>query len=143
MSVQKTAYIQYAEKTAKKSPLILDCCKAFLVGGAICLLGQFFFWGYGKMGLSEDTVKMLVSSTLVFLTAVLTALGWFDQLGKFGGAGTLVPISGFANSVVAPAIDNKADESDIIYPSQTNLHNSWGEDDSVQNKKCRCTYHDV
>lgn len=114
MSVQKTAYVQYAEKSAKKSPLVADCAKAFFVGGSICLLGQFFIWSYGKMGLSETTVKMLVPSTIVFLTAIATALGWFDQLGKFGGAGTLVPISGFANSVVAPAIDNKADESDII-----------------------------
>lgn len=109
MSVQKTAYVQYAEKSAKKSPLVADCAKAFFVGGSICLLGQFFIWSYGKLGLSETTVKMLVPSTIVFLTAIATALGWFDQLGKFGGAGTLVPISGFANSVVAPAIDNKAE----------------------------------
>lgn len=122
MSVQKTAYVRYAEKSAKKSPLVADCAKAFFVGGAICLLGQFLIWLYDKIGLSETTVKMLVPSTIVFLTAIATALGWFDQLGKFGGAGTLVPISGFANSVVAPAIDNKADERDIIGLRHKALH---------------------
>lgn len=109
MSVQKAAYLAYVEKNAKKSPLVLDCLKAFLVGGSICLVGQLLKNLYTEIGLSEENVKALVPSSIVFLTAILTALGWFDQLAKFGGAGTLVPISGFANAVVAPAIDNKAE----------------------------------
>lgn len=109
MSVQKAAYLTYVEKSAKKSPLVLDCFKAFFVGGSICLVGQLLKNLYTEIGLSEENVKALVPSSIVFLSAILTALGWFDQLAKFGGAGTLVPISGFANSVVAPAIDNKAE----------------------------------
>lgn len=109
MSVQKAAYLAYVEKSAKKSPLVLDCSKAFFVGGSICLIGQLLKNLYTQIGLSEETVKALVPSSIVCLTAILTAIGWFDRLAKFGGAGTLVPISGFANAVVAPAIDNKAE----------------------------------
>ncbi|MBQ8287220.1 MAG: SpoVA/SpoVAEb family sporulation membrane protein [Clostridia bacterium] len=109
MSVQKAAYLKYVEKSAKKSPLVLDCAKAFFVGGSICMIGQVLKNLYTNVGLSEETVKALVPSSIVLLTALLTAIGLFDQLAKFGGAGTLVPISGFANAVVAPAIDNKAE----------------------------------
>ncbi|MBQ8382891.1 MAG: SpoVA/SpoVAEb family sporulation membrane protein [Clostridia bacterium] len=109
MSVQKAAYLQYVEKSAKKSPLVLDCTKAFFVGGSICLIGQLLKNLYTGWGISEENVNALVPSSIVLLTAILTAIGLFDQLAKFGGAGTLVPISGFANAVVAPAIDNKAE----------------------------------
>ena len=71
--------------------------------------GQLLKNLYTGFGLGEETVKALVPSSIVLITAILTALGWFDQIAKFGGAGTLVPISGFANAVVAPAIDNKAE----------------------------------
>ncbi len=109
MSVQKAAYLRYVEKSAKKSPLIADCVKAFLVGGSICTVGQLLKDLYTKMGISEENVKSLIPSSIILLTGLLTAVGLFDQLAKFGGAGTLVPISGFANAVVAPAIDNKAE----------------------------------
>ncbi len=109
MSVQKAAYLRYVEKSAKKSPLIADCAKAFLVGGSICTVGQLLKDLYTKMGISEENVKSLIPSSIILLTGLLTAVGLFDQLAKFGGAGTLVPISGFANAVVAPAIDNKAE----------------------------------
>jgi stage V sporulation protein AC len=109
MSVEKTAYLAYVKLSAKKSPLLLDCMKAFLVGGSICMGGQLLKNLYTGFGLGEETVKALVPSSIVLITAILTALGWFDQIAKFGGAGTLVPISGFANAVVAPAIDNKAE----------------------------------
>lgn len=109
MSVQKAAYLNYVEESAKKSPLVLDCAKAFFVGGSICLIGQLLKNFYTNLGINEDTVKAMVPSSIVLLTAILTAIGLFDQLAKFGGAGTLVPISGFANAVVAPAIDNKAE----------------------------------
>lgn len=109
MSVEKTAYLKYIENNAKKSPVLLDSIKAFLVGGSICLIGQLLRNIYTRIGLSEDTVKALVPSSIVLITAIFTALGVFDRLAKFGGAGTLVPISGFANAVVAPAIDNKAE----------------------------------
>ena len=109
MSVQKAAYLAYVEKRAKKSPLVKDCIKAFFVGGSICVIGQLLKNLYTTIGLEEETVKALVPSSIVLLTAIVTAIGWFDRLAKFGGAGTLVPISGFANAVVAPAIDNKAE----------------------------------
>lgn len=109
MSVQKAAYLAYVEKSAKKSPLVKDCFKAFFVGGSICLVGQLLKNLYTELGIGEENVKALVPSSIVLLTAIVTALGWFDRLAKFGGAGTLVPISGFANAVVAPAIDNKAE----------------------------------
>ena len=109
MSVQKAAYLAYVEKRAKKSPLVKDCIKAFFVGGSICVIGQLLKNLYTTIGLPEETVKALVPSSIVLATAIVTAIGWFDKLAKFGGAGTLVPISGFANAVVAPAIDNKAE----------------------------------
>lgn len=102
-------YKKFAEKHATKSPLVKDCLKAFFFGGLICMLGQGFFDLYARLGLSEESAKTLVSVTLIFLAALLTGIGVFDRIAKHAGAGTLVPITGFANSVVAPAIDNKAE----------------------------------
>ena len=109
MSVDKQAYLAYVKENSKKSPLVTDCLKAFMVGGSICCGGQLLKDFYSNLNLGEETVKALVPSTIILLTAIVTALGWFDRLARFGGAGTLVPISGFANAVVAPAIDNKAE----------------------------------
>lgn len=90
---------------------------------------------YDMAGMSEDETKTLTAVTLIVLTAILTGIGVFDKIAKHAGAGTLVPITGFANSVVSPALEFKADESDIIYPSQKNLHNFRGEYDLVQKIK--------
>jgi stage V sporulation protein AC len=109
MSVEKTAYLAYIKQSAIKSPLFVDCVKAFIVGGCICLIGQLLKNLYTNLGISGETVKALVPSSIVLIAALLTALGWFDQIAKFGGAGTLVPITGFANAVVSPAIDNKSE----------------------------------
>lgn len=109
MGVNKEKYKKYADQSAVKSPLLLDCVKAFVSGGLICLLGQALLTLYQRLGLSEDTAKSTVSVSLIFLAALLTGLGLFDKIAKHAGAGTLVPITGFANSVVAPAIDNKAE----------------------------------
>ena len=102
-------YKQFAERHAPKSPIVKDCVKAFCSGGLICVIGQAFADFYRFHGASEETVKLLVPVTLIFLAALLTGLGVFDKIAKHAGAGTLVPITGFANSVVAPAIDNKAE----------------------------------
>ena len=102
-------YKQFAERRAPKSPIVKDCVKAFGFGGLICMIGQAFADFYRFHGASEETVKLLVPVTLIFLAALLTGLGVFDKIAKHAGAGTLVPITGFANSVVAPAIDNKAE----------------------------------
>ena len=109
MGNKKTQYQKYADRTARKSPIVLDCLKAFIVGGAICTFADLLFDFYLKLSISEDTVKILVPVTLIFLTALFTGLGIFDKLAKHAGAGTLVPITGFANAVVSPALDTKAE----------------------------------
>ena len=83
--------------------------RAFLTGGAICALGQAITLGYMALGLSEETAGTACSVTLIFLGAGLTGLGIYDKLAKFAGAGTLVPITGFANSVAAPALEYKTE----------------------------------
>ncbi len=107
--MNKEQYKKYAEQRARKSPLLLDCVKAFLVGGAICTLGQVLSNIYKKWTGNEDVSKMLVPVTLIFLAALFTGLGLFDKLAKHAGTGTLVPITGFANAVVSPAIDTKSE----------------------------------
>ena len=107
--MDKKEYKKYTEQRAKKSNLALDCVKAFLVGGAICTLGQLLLNIYRALTGNEDVSKMLVPVTLIFLAALFTGLGLFDKLAKHAGAGTLVPITGFANAVVSPAIDTKAE----------------------------------
>ena len=109
MGNKKSAYQKYADKTARKSPLFIDCIKAFAVGGAICTFAELLFNFYLKLDIKEDTVKILVPVSLIFLTALFTGIGIFDKLAKHAGAGTLVPITGFANAVVSPALDTKAE----------------------------------
>ena len=100
-------YKKYAEKCVKKSPCIKNCVLAFLVGGCISLIGQIFINIYFYFGFSLENSYTLCSITLVFLSAFFTALGLYDNLAKHAGAGTLVPITGFANAVVSPAIEFK------------------------------------
>lgn len=109
MNLDSKNYKKYAKERAKKSPLAKDCLMAFLIGGAICTLGQVFMTVYEAVGVPEDIAKSLVPVTLVFLAALFTGIGIFDDLAKIAGAGTLVPITGFANAVVSPAIDNKSE----------------------------------
>ncbi len=102
-------YKKYVEKHAKRSNLGADCARAFLVGGLICVIGQGLGDIYSMLGISEKDTHTLVPATLIFLAALLTGLNIFDNIAKFAGAGTLVPITGFANAVVSPAIDTKAE----------------------------------
>ena len=123
--MQKMTNEQYAEYVKRKSPpspLWGDLLKAFLIGGAICVIGELVtqLWLYA--GLERADASTACSMTLVFLGALLTGLGVYDDIAKFGGAGTLVPITGFANAVVSPALEFKSEERVIITPSQ----------------KCRC-----
>ncbi len=97
------------KKASPKSPIALDCIKAFLIGGAICCFGQLLFYIFRKCGSSLDESRALVSITLIVLTAVLTGIGVFDRIAKHAGAGTVVPITGFANSVVSPAMEFKSE----------------------------------
>lgn len=109
MNISNKDYKRYADKTAKKSPTGKNCVRAFLAGGLICTLAGLLAELYGNLGASKEDSGTLASVTLVFLAALLTGIGVFDDIAKWSGAGTLVPITGFANSVVSPAIDNKAE----------------------------------
>ena len=110
MNMDKQQYKKYATAHAPKSPIIKDCLRAFFVGGAICCLGEALNTLYQSVcRMPKDTASSLTSITLVFLAVALTALGLFDKIAKFAGAGTLVPITGFANSVASPAIDSRAE----------------------------------
>ena len=109
MHTDSENYKRYVDARAKKSPLVKDCLRAFLVGGTICAGAQGLLALYKNGGMEKDDAAALVSVTLVFLTALLTGLGVFDNTAKFAGAGTLVPITGFANAVASPAIDTKGE----------------------------------
>ncbi|MDD2421189.1 MAG: stage V sporulation protein AC [Heliobacteriaceae bacterium] len=95
-------------KEVKPKPTVLkNAVLAFVVGGLICALGQIMFFSYLSMGLPEQDATSATAGTLVFLGALLTGLGWYDTLGKFAGAGSIVPITGFSNSIVASALEFK------------------------------------
>ncbi|MBQ7654297.1 MAG: SpoVA/SpoVAEb family sporulation membrane protein, partial [Clostridia bacterium] len=97
MSISKNQYSKMAEKASPPSPKFKNIIKAFLIGGLICCLGQALFEGYKTyFSLSEDNAKICVSVTLIVITAILTGIGVFDKIAKHAGAGTIVPITGFA-----------------------------------------------
>ncbi len=102
-------YRQYAEKHAPRSQVGRNCLGAFLVGGAICCVGQLLFTLYQSAGLDEQAAGTAESITLVAIGALLTALGVYDDLAAVGKAGTLVPITGFSNAVAAPALEFKTE----------------------------------
>jgi len=107
--MDRKEYLSYIESRAKKSNCVTNCIKAFLVGGLICAIGQGFLDLYIGFGIEEETAKTLESVTLIFLAGLFTGFGWFDKIAKHGGAGALVPITGFSNAVTAPAIDAKSE----------------------------------
>lgn len=100
-------YIDFTKKHAGRSSLFTDCLKAFFTGGIICALGQCLYCLCLYLSCTEEQARLIVSVTLILIAAVLTGMGLFDKIAKFAGAGTLVPITGFANSIVSPAIDTK------------------------------------
>ena len=102
-------YKKYAGRHAPRSPFWPDVFRAFLVGGLICCLGQLLDGLYLGAGLMKDDAGALVSMSLGFLSALLTGLGVYDDIARFAGAGTLVPITGFANAVVSPALEFKTE----------------------------------
>ena len=109
MNMSKKEYNRYVARLAQKSPLGKDLLRSFLVGGLICVIGQLILNGFTALDLSEQDAAAATSVSLVFLSAVLTGLSGHDDIAKFAGAGTLVPITGFANAVVSPAIEFKAE----------------------------------
>ena len=102
-------YAQLVQKAAPKSPMGKDCLNAFWIGGLICVLGQILINSYSAAGLGKDAAATATSITLVTLSALLTGLSLYDNLAKYGGAGTLVPITGFANAIAAPAVEFKTE----------------------------------
>ena len=102
-------YDALVKEMSPPSPLGKDCLIAFLVGGAICCLGQVFLNWYGSLGLDKDMAGTAASMSLVALSALFTGLSLYDDLAKHAGAGTLVPITGFANSIAAPAVEFKTE----------------------------------
>ena len=109
MDMSPQEYQAYIKQKSPRSPIVKDTALAFLIGGAICVLGQLILDGYRSLGLDKTDAGTATSVTLIFLAALTTGLNLYNSLARFAGAGTLVPITGFANSVVSPAIDFKAE----------------------------------
>ncbi len=109
MNISKKQYAKMADKASPPSNKIKDFTLAFLIGGTICTIGQLLRELYLFLNLPENIVRLAVPISLIFATALLTGLGWFEKIAKHAGAGTLVPITGFANAVVSPAIEFKAE----------------------------------
>ena len=108
MNIDKKQYKKYAAAHAPKSPILKNCLLAYLIGGAICAVGQLLTDLYSSFLIPSDA-STLSSVTLILVAVILTALGIFDKIAKVAGAGTLVPITGFANAVSSPAIDSRSE----------------------------------
>ena len=109
MNMSKKEYNAYVQRLAPKSPIWKDLLNAFWTGGLICVLGQLIQNGWAAAGLDKDAAGSATAISLIFLSAVLTALSVYNCIAKFAGAGTLVPITGFANSVVSPAMEYRSE----------------------------------
>lgn len=105
MKTSKSEYGKMVDKASPNSPKIMNCVKAFLFGGLICTIGQIILTLLQNAGLNEKQANAGVSSILIIITAILTGVGVFDKIARQAGAGTIVPITGFANSVVSPALE--------------------------------------
>ena len=102
-------YSEYVKQKSPNSPIVKDCFNAFWVGGLICSIGQIILDYCMYRGMDNSTASTVVSISLIALSAILTALNIFNRIGKFAGAGSLIPITGFANSIVSPAIEYKSE----------------------------------
>ena len=107
--MKKKEYVEYTESRAKRTKSTRNCFMAFVSGGIVCCLGQTFIDIYKYLGVAEKDASFLGSCSLIFLAGLLTAFGRFDTIARYCGAGLLVPITGFANSIAAAAIDNKSE----------------------------------
>ena len=109
MKISKKEYSELVKKASPPTKSYFTIPMAFLIGGLICTLGQVFINLYGYLGLDTEKASSLASITLVLISAVLTGVGVYDKIAKHAGAGTLVPITGFANAVVSPALEFKSE----------------------------------
>ena len=105
LATTKEQYARMVKRATPPSPKLKNCVKAFLIGGFICALGQGIMMLFEYLGLDADAQKTMTAVTLIVITAILTGIGIFDKIAKHAGAGTIVPITGFANSVVSPAME--------------------------------------
>ena len=102
-------YQKYVDKKTPNSTLFKDVCFAFVIGGIICIIGQLLTDGYMALGLDKELSSTATSITLILASCVLTGFGVYDNIAKFAGAGTIVPITGFANSIISPAMEFKSE----------------------------------
>ena len=109
MDMSPKEYQQYVQQKSQKSPIVKDVVLAFIIGGLICVVGQLIQNGWSAAGLNKENAGAATSICMVLLSALLTGFNLYNKLARFGGAGTLVPITGFANAVVSPAIDFKSE----------------------------------
>jgi stage V sporulation protein AC len=109
MKTRKDEYTRMVQKASPNSRLVKNCLWAFVVGGSICVVGEILYEFYRNMNFINSDARLMASITLVELSALFTALGWYGRLAKKAGAGTLVPITGFANAVVSPAMEFRAE----------------------------------
>ncbi len=109
MKVRKEEYSRMVQKASPNSRLVKNCLWAFVIGGSICVVGEMLYEFYLNMNFINSDARLMASITLVGLSALFTALGWYGRLAKKAGAGTLVPITGFANAVVSPAMEFRAE----------------------------------
>lgn len=105
----KKDYQEYVDKKTSNSPIAFNILKAFIVGGTICLIGQFILNGLKGAGLDEEAAASVTSISLIFIGIFLTSINVYSKIGKFAGAGSIVPITGFANSIASPAIEFKSE----------------------------------
>ncbi len=109
MKMTPKEYQKYVKAKSAKSPIWKNTVFAFVIGGIICMIGQLIQNGWSGLGLGKEDAGTATSCTLVFLSALLTGLNVYHRIARYGGAGTLVPITGFANAVVSPAIDFRSE----------------------------------
>ena len=109
MKTTRNEYSNMVKKASPNSPLAINCLWAFVVGGSICVLGELLYRFYRNMNFINSDARLMSSITLVGLSALFTGLGWYGRLAKKAGAGTLVPITGFANAVVSPAMEFRSE----------------------------------
>ena len=109
MNITREEYAKMVNRTVPKSKMLRDCAGAFIGGGIICTIGQFISDMYTLAGFADKDVSCLTSITLVFFGTLFTFLGWYDNIAKYAGAGTLVPITGFANAVASPSMEFKSE----------------------------------
>ena len=105
MSISNSDYSKMTDKASPHSPKLLNSVKAFVFGGGICLFGQLMNGLFQSLGMNEEQVKLATPSAVIIITAILTGIGVYDKIARHAGAGAFVPISGFANSVVSPALE--------------------------------------